>query len=354
MLKKVVISIGILVLLFFGIRALIVSLQIVPDSVPDLKSITIPNVDQQANTTDFSRALDNLKLHKMQVSAFYSSYRRLPESNKELGIPPPEAFRTTHVKQRIIGPQGQVGIEFNEHVGENAKLVFIPTINVTKVGRELLWRCFITGLEVTPTLESAVGGTCDTLPSDMSTSNVAELSKPEASVDTLILAINSRRMNVVTELIQQGINLNSTNANGQSPLSAAITIGNSHIVKLLVEAGSDVNQRLKPNNKTLLMHAIESNRSRGKNILHTLLSAGLNVETRDNRGKTALMYAAINNDRYAAQTLLDVGANIKAQDLEGKKALDYALFHGRRSSVYRLLYEIEHRPVELFIKLPGE
>lgn len=307
---------------------------------------------QQIEMIDYSRALNNVQLHKQQVNEFYSHHGQLPQSNRELGIAAPESFRTASVVRRTIGPNGLIDIEFDESLGKDARLTFIPTPNPTGVGATLQWRCYISGLEKTTPTQMALGSDCERLPEEMTIASIVDMNKPVATVDNLITAIYSRREKVVRSLISQGIDVNGTNSKGTTPLIAALEKGNARIVKLLIKSGSNAKQRLARNNQTLLMHFVEERRNGISSIIHTLINAGVKIEARDNQGKTALMYAAINKNHSAVRTLMDAGADLKAKDIRGQKAVDYAALNGRKSSVYRTLYNAEHKPVELFIKLP--
>lgn len=89
-------------------------------------------------------------------------------------------------------------------------------------------------------------------------------------------------------------------------------------------------------------------------MISTLLKAGLNIETRDKNGKTALIYATINDDSSALRTLMNAGANIKVHDRNGLRAINYAKKYGVNSSTHKALYKAENKPIEIIIKLPEE
>ncbi len=66
--------------------------------------------------------------------------------------------------------------------------------------------------------------------------------------------------------------------------------------------------------------------SRGglRDVVERLLRAGVDVEVKDNRGRTALHWAAGNGYRGVAQLILEHRADIKAKDKEGRTALHCA------------------------------
>ncbi|MFB3142519.1 MAG: ankyrin repeat domain-containing protein [Acidobacteriota bacterium] len=62
-------------------------------------------------------------------------------------------------------------------------------------------------------------------------------------------------------------------------------------------------------------------------VLELFLKGGMDVETRDRSGATALMHAASNGHVEATSLLIAEGAHVNAQDNLGRRALDYATVH---------------------------
>ncbi len=62
-------------------------------------------------------------------------------------------------------------------------------------------------------------------------------------------------------------------------------------------------------------------------ILELFLKGGMDVETRDRSGATALMHAASNGHVEATSLLIAEGAHVNVQDNLGRRALDYATVH---------------------------
>jgi ankyrin repeat protein len=60
-----------------------------------------------------------------------------------------------------------------------------------------------------------------------------------------------------------------------------------------------------------------------------LLDTGIDVNIKNNKGKTALMYAAENEDNegriVSVTMLLEAGADVNIEDDDGMSALDYAI-----------------------------
>ena len=71
-------------------------------------------------------------------------------------------------------------------------------------------------------------------------------------------------------------------------------------------------------------------------VLELFLKGGMNLETRDRSGATALMYAASNGHVEATSLLIEEGAHVNAQDNLGRRALDYATVHPE-SGAFKIL-----------------
>jgi ankyrin repeat protein len=155
-------------------------------------------------------------------------------------------------------------------------------------------------------------------------------------------------------LLQMGANVNATTLTRLSPLQYAV--GNStslEIVKLLIENGADMEAR-DGTGRTVLMIAAAKDYfdkaqllvQRGANvnatttrrltplhfaagggkspeIVRLLLDAGVDIEARDDTGRTALFVAASCSREHTAvvQALLDAGADLNALDEHERTAL---------------------------------
>lgn len=74
------------------------------------------------------------------------------------------------------------------------------------------------------------------------------------------------------------------------------------------------------------------------NAMHALLEAGVDIESRNDHGETALIYATRSLNFQGVLTLLARGANPNAMTNHGATALHYAI-KGNRADILRLLLE---------------
>lgn len=114
----------------------------------------------------------------------------------------------------------------------------------------------------------------------------------------LIGSVMARRPAVVDSLLQAGVAPDSQDEEGTPALILAVNEGQNEIVKMLVEAGADINARRKAYFKS-----------------------------------TALMEAGVRNDPELVQWLLDHGADLKMQDTLGDTPLNWATYYGHQELV---------------------
>lgn len=92
------------------------------------------------------------------------------------------------------------------------------------------------------------------------------------------------------------------------------------IIKLLINAHTDINQKDKYQNSPLL-YAVKYIRT---NAVHLLIKAKANINQQNIYGYTPLMHAVINNDSKIVDMLLQAQATTSLKNKEGKTALDLA------------------------------
>ncbi len=141
-------------------------------------------------------------------------------------------------------------------------------------------------------------------------------------------AISEGQNEIVLEMINAGVDLNKADNTGSTPLFAAST-SNLAMLKLILETGVNVNMK-NQNGRTAMIEAAVSNRL---DNLELLLAAGARLEERDAHGSTALISAAKRGSCGACQWLLDHGADINAEDNRGKSPLAWAKANGHAEVV---------------------
>jgi ankyrin repeat protein len=121
-------------------------------------------------------------------------------------------------------------------------------------------------------------------------------------------------------LLQAGADLNAKNAFGATALMWCIN--QPDMVRLLVAKGVDVNARSKMGRTPLLLAASYGGNSE---VVRLLLAKGAKVITRDNFEITPLIAATQANDLATVKLLLEQGADIKGVDIHSKEMAERVL-----------------------------
>jgi ankyrin repeat protein len=151
--------------------------------------------------------------------------------------------------------------------------------------------------------------------------------------------------NTVKMLIEAGAELNIQDNDGATALIYASETSNSisteNTVKMLIEAGADLN--IKNNNGTtaLILASVYSNITSTENTLKMLIDAGANLNLKDNGGRTPLMYASVYSNSTSTENtlkmLIDAGADLNIKDNGGRTPLIYASAYSNSTSTENTL-----------------
>lgn len=155
--------------------------------------------------------------------------------------------------------------------------------------------------------------------------------------------------NDIQDLINLGANVNSVNADMDTPLLLAVRHQNVQVVKLLLKSGSD------PNTPDVKLHtplhvavhigSVECAKAllnfRSKDLpvipisymrgqlliefLHSCRKLRANIDAQDRYGRTSLMIACCRDDSNMFHCLMDHNPDINKQDLYGKTALMHSI-----------------------------
>lgn len=107
---------------------------------------------------------------------------------------------------------------------------------------------------------------------------------------------------------------------GQSPLKLAAEIGNSQIVRLLLDAGANPNTSL--NVRSRVSHRLDeavtpAMFAANPEIVETLIAAGANPNARDGNGSSVFYWLALKLDVASVHKLVDLGATPTRSELDG-------------------------------------
>ena len=139
-----------------------------------------------------------------------------------------------------------------------------------------------------------------------------------------IRAAQEDNLETLTDLIA-GMDVNLRDeVSHTTALEHAVGNANREMVQLLLSAGANVNAR-NEGGQTVLMMLDEDATT---DLIWDLINAGAQVNLKDQNGNTALMQAARDSNLEAIKTLLDAGAEVDARNDEGETALMLAASDG--------------------------
>lgn len=137
----------------------------------------------------------------------------------------------------------------------------------------------------------------------------------------LIKAVYNKDIKQVKSLIANGSDINAKEQgfSSRTALHTAIQENNLKIVRLLLNAGADVNSLDEEGNTPLMLLDDETN----VEIVSLLIKYGtkLDIQNKENQ-QTALLTAAMEENFKVMRVLIESGANVNLRDEDGDSALD--------------------------------
>ena len=148
---------------------------------------------------------------------------------------------------------------------------------------------------------------------------------PNADADNedlslLMSAVMSEHFEIVRILLDAGAEVNHPNEDGATPLIDAAMLPNRAIVHLLIQRSANIDAQ-DDEGTTALIYATRFNQP---DNVQELITAGADVNQANNEGMTPLMEAAAKGNIEILQILLDAGADVTAVDNEGYLAIHWA------------------------------
>lgn len=157
-----------------------------------------------------------------------------------------------------------------------------------------------------------------------------------AEPESLFVAIEMERQNVIWTLLFAGVNINARDENGETALHKAIKAGRADYTQALLENIGIENDIADVKGRTPLILA---SRARGANMEYVVLNLVANgawVNAEDGDGWTPLMGVVTMGYPRCVEALLAKGALVDKRNNEGKNALDYASESGNQEIVAQL------------------
>ncbi|XP_063164944.1 ankyrin repeat, SAM and basic leucine zipper domain-containing protein 1 [Candoia aspera] len=155
--------------------------------------------------------------------------------------------------------------------------------------------------------------------------------------EVLKKALTAGNLSVIEELLNTGINVDSTLKFGWTPLMYAASVANVELMHLLLGRGA--NASFEKDHYTVLMAACTAYGSEEQILksVELLLSRNANPNAACKKKMTPLMYAAREGHPQVVALLVAHGSQVNAQDESGYTALTWAARQGHKKIVFKLL-----------------
>ncbi len=145
---------------------------------------------------------------------------------------------------------------------------------------------------------------------------------------------------VVRLFVDHGLDLNAINQEGETIFHTVVTTwtdSTPDILRLLVDAGGDVNMAGAGAVSPILLTRVSLGASLAPGEVETLLTLGADPDLRDSNGRNAVLIAAEEGTWETLSVLIAAGADFSTPDDSGDTALLHALLQGNTEMARTLL-----------------
>lgn len=138
------------------------------------------------------------------------------------------------------------------------------------------------------------------------------------------------------KFLAQGVQINTKNEAGLTPLHLAAWHGRTEVMELLLACGANIHAKCREAGMTPLHYAAAFGQ---KEAAELLIANGAEVDAKNKRGGTPLGNAAMGTgrNREVAELLIANGADVNTRNLDGRTPLHKAVISGQPAIVGLLL-----------------
>ncbi len=149
-----------------------------------------------------------------------------------------------------------------------------------------------------------------------------------------MIAVADGDLQVVRMLVEAGADVNATGKDGATALLGAAFYGHQNLVEYLIAVGADVRSATKKDGYSILMLTALKGHA---DIARILVRAGADVNRSSRTGVTPLIMAAESGEIETLGVFLDKGADVNAAASNGSTALICAIQENFLLSIHELL-----------------
>jgi len=133
-------------------------------------------------------------------------------------------------------------------------------------------------------------------------------------------AVQENDVIAIKYLLNRGVNIDSKDSKGETPLMTAVTEKQKTAVAYLIERDADINLQDKTGNTAL----IEASLNNFNEATDLLITHAAELDIQNKKGVTALIAAVTAGNTVAVKALITKGADVTLKDSNHKTAIDYA------------------------------
>lgn len=139
----------------------------------------------------------------------------------------------------------------------------------------------------------------------------------------------------VSLLLKHGASLDIANDVHEKPIHLAAQTGNIDTIRILVQAGAEINSKVRQTQMTPIHYAAEYQNN--DDHIHGLADLGADIDGNDYLGWTPLHWASWRGHLASLDALLECGADVNAKTLDGNAPIMLAVSNNSRECVTQLI-----------------
>ncbi|KAJ5365134.1 hypothetical protein N7517_008020 [Penicillium concentricum] len=167
-------------------------------------------------------------------------------------------------------------------------------------------------------------------------------SKDHEGHTPLFHAARCDHLNLVQLFLDWDLDANPQDIELDASISVAAEFGNEAIVQFLLDKGADPNNLYYGDRTPLMWASVEGQTS----AIQVLLKWGVELETKNSKGQTALSFAAMGwSTEKAIQLLLENGADVNSEDNDGRSMFFHAASEDEHTNLIALFTSTKIRNI---------